>query len=95
MINGLNLQELIQIGVNNLIVMQAEGKPLSKDEILLLEQWARANQADQRLKELVINEEISYYDDTGRDTRKMAPKNTRPESGGNRNEDTDVHPPLE
>jgi len=95
MINGLNLQELIQIGINNLWIAKAQGRELTKDEKLLLMQWCRANNADQRLKELVINEEISYYDELGRDTRKMAQKDTRPESDGGSDLDPDVFPPLE
>ncbi len=91
----LELQELIQVGINNIIIARAQGMELSVSEKLLLEQWCRANQADNRLKQLVIEEEISYYDELGRDTRKMASENTRSESDRRNNNNTDVRPPLE
>lgn len=91
----LNLQELIQVGINNILIARAQGMELSVSERLLLDQWCRANQADARLKQLVIEEEISYYDELGHDTRKMAPKDTQSESDRGRDNDADVRPALE
>ena len=72
----LELQELIQVGINNILIARAQGMELTKDERLLINQWCRANQSENRLKQLVIEEEILNYDELGRDTRKMAPKDT-------------------
>lgn len=91
----LNIQELIQVGINNILIAWAQGKQLTVQQEILLEQWCRANTSDQRLKQLVIEEEIAYYDELGRDTRKMASEDTQPESNRGDNDDTDVYPALE
>ena len=64
MVNGLTLEELMQIGINNILVCRANGRKLCKNEILLISQFAQTAAADLRLREICIQQEIEKYDDT-------------------------------
>lgn len=77
-----DFQALKQIGINNIQVARQVGIQISIYEERLLDQFAKAEYADQKLRELVINAEISKYDGFDTYTGQDAPDNFDPKGDG-------------
>ena len=61
----LNFQELVQIGVNNIIIAKANGRDIGIHGERLIDQFAKTTYVTMRLQELVIKEELENYEKTG------------------------------
>lgn len=61
----MDFAELVQIGMNNIIICKANGREMSVYELRMIDQFAKTSYASLRLQELTMQQEIDYYEKTG------------------------------
>ena len=78
----MGLAELVQIGINNLLVMYIQGKELTVHELRLLDQFAITTAIELRLKNKWMLKELEKYEDPKYTPREFSSENIDDESDG-------------
>ena len=58
--------ELVQIGMNNIIICKANGREMSIYELRMIDQFAKTSYVSLRLQELTMQRELEHYEKTGK-----------------------------
>ena len=78
----MTFQELVQIGVNNIIVSRANGREMSIYELRLIDQFAKTTYIAMRLQELALQQELEHYEEIERDSDEDPLGDTKPTGNG-------------
>lgn len=62
----MDFAELVQIGMNNIIICKANGRQMSIYELRMIDQFTKTAYVSLRLQELTIQRELDHYEETGR-----------------------------